>query len=57
VRAHGVGERPLELGSLGEELGEAVPVQALRASREQALGSRVGVADDELVVERDDRRG
>jgi hypothetical protein len=57
VRTQGVGERPLELRALGEELGEALSVQALRAGREQVLGSGIRVADDELVIQRNNRRG
>ena len=57
MRAEGIGERPLELGALDEELGEELPVQGLGAGGEEALGGRIGVSDDELVIERDDRRG
>jgi hypothetical protein len=57
VRAQRVGEGTLELHTLGEKLQERLPGQALGTGTEQALRGGIGVPDDELTVERDDRRG
>ena len=57
MRAERVAQGPLQIHPLAEKLQERQAIQALRAGGEQAFGGRVGVADNEFVIERDDRRG
>src|SRR5258708_29194873 len=53
VRGERLAQRAFELGALDKKLQKRLPVEALRAGGEQVLGGGVGVAHDELAVERD----
>ena len=57
MRGERIAERALERLAFDEELQERQAVQALRAGGEQVFGGGIGVAHDEVLVERHDRRG
>ena len=57
MRGERIAERALERLAFDEELQERQAVQALRAGGEQVFGGGIGVAHDELLVQRHHRRG
>ena len=57
MRGERIAERPLERLAFDEELQERLAVQALRAGSQQVFGSGIGIAHDEALIERHDRRG